>query len=118
MGIYIMGETAPKSCYLCPTAYCVRNMDIGIFDALDEIHKRRYGKTIPDDCPIIGIPPDSRLIDADALRAFKYHDLPYTHIYPPDVKDAESYERGWNDAVDMVIEHAAETIPAEKGEQE
>jgi len=43
-----------------------------------------------------------RLIDADKISEAKFHPLPYTHITPTDV-DAESYKRGWNDAIDAII---------------
>jgi len=43
-----------------------------------------------------------RAIDADALEKVKFHPLPYTHITPNDV-DAESYKRGWNDAIDAIV---------------
>lgn len=45
-----------------------------------------------------------RAIDADALNSIKFHPLPYTHITPSDA-DAESYKRGWNDAIDSIIEN-------------
>lgn len=45
-----------------------------------------------------------RLIDADNLESIKFHSLPYTHITPTDA-DAESYKRGWNDAIDSIIEN-------------
>lgn len=51
-----------------------------------------------------------RIIDADALKAVKFHPLPYTHIVPTDA-DAESYKWGWNDAIDAIIE-SAPTIDA------
>ena len=51
-----------------------------------------------------------RLIDADALKAVKFHPLPYTHIVPTDA-DAESYKLGWNDAIDAIID-SAPTIDA------
>lgn len=57
--------------------------------------------------------PMSRSIDADALKSIKYHPLPYTHIVPEDV-DAEAYERGWNDAVDAVVEYAPTIEPERK----
>lgn len=44
-----------------------------------------------------------RLIDADALPSVKFHALPYTHITPSDV-NAESYKRGWNDAIDAIVD--------------
>lgn len=46
----------------------------------------------------------SRYIDADNLSKAKYHDLPYTHIVP-NGENVESYERGWNDAIDAIIEN-------------
>lgn len=46
-----------------------------------------------------------KLIDADALDKVKYHPLPYTHITPSDA-DAESYKRGWNDAIDAIMSEA------------
>ena len=48
----------------------------------------------------------ARYIDADKLSRAKFHPLPYTHIIPADIKDAEAYERGWNDAIDAIIESA------------
>ena len=45
-----------------------------------------------------------RTIDVDVLEKAKFHPLPYTHIVPKDA-DAESYKRGWNDAIDAVIEN-------------
>ena len=55
----------------------------------------------------------SRLIDADELNTIKFHPLPYTHIVPNDV-NAESYKRGWNDAVDSIIENATTIEPERK----
>ena len=54
-----------------------------------------------------------RAIDADALNSIKFHQLPYTHIVPNDV-NAESYERGWNDAVDAIIDDAPTIEPERK----
>ena len=48
----------------------------------------------------------ARYIKADELSRAKFHPLPYTHITPADIKDAEAYERGWNDAIDAIIESA------------
>lgn len=44
-------------------------------------------------------------IDADELNKVKFHPLPYTHITPTDA-DAESYKRGWNDAIDAIVGEA------------
>lgn len=46
----------------------------------------------------------SRFINADNLSKAKYHNLPYTHIVP-NGENVESYERGWNDAIDAIIEN-------------
>ena len=54
-----------------------------------------------------------RLIDADALNSIKFHPLPYTHIVPDDV-NAESYQRGWNDAIDVIVENAPTIEPERK----
>lgn len=50
------------------------------------------------------------LISKSALKAVKFHPLPYTHIVPTDAA-AESYKWGWNDAIDAIIE-SAPTIDA------
>lgn len=51
-----------------------------------------------------------RLIDAEVLEKIKFHPLPYTHIVPSDT-DAESYKRGWNDAIDAIIDNAPSAQP-------
>ena len=50
----------------------------------------------------------ARYIDADELPKVKFHALPYTHIVPSDLKglQTEAYERGWNDAIDAIVENA------------
>lgn len=55
----------------------------------------------------------SDLISKSALKAVKFHPLPYTHIVPTDA-DAESYKWGWNDAIDAIIE-SAPTIEPKRG---
>ena len=54
-----------------------------------------------------------RLIDADALNDKRFHDLPYTHITPHDC-EAESYKRGWNDAIDAIVECEPTAQPQQK----
>lgn len=44
-----------------------------------------------------------RLIDADALVKIKFHGYPEIEIVPSGV-NAEAYKRGWNDAIDAIIE--------------
>lgn len=54
-----------------------------------------------------------RPIDADELSKVKFHPLPYTHIVPADLlkEQTEAYERGWNDAIDAIIENAETVEP-------
>lgn len=47
----------------------------------------------------------AKYIDADEMNKAKSHPLPYTHITPTDT-NAESYKRGWNDAIDAIISEA------------
>jgi len=47
----------------------------------------------------------TRLIDGDALAKVKFHGYPEIEITPSDV-NAEAYKRGWNDAIDAIIESA------------
>lgn len=55
-----------------------------------------------------------RLIDADELDKVKFHPLPYTHITPSDA-DAESYKRGWNDAIDAIMSEVPTIEERKKG---
>lgn len=55
-----------------------------------------------------------KLIDADELDKVKFHPLPYTHITPSDA-DAESYKRGWNDAIDAIMSEAPTIEERKKG---
>lgn len=55
-----------------------------------------------------------RLIDADALKAIRFHYLPYSQIVPADCDTDEkvyAYKLGWNDAIDAIVE-AAPTVDA------
>lgn len=48
-----------------------------------------------------------RLIDADALKAIRFHDLPYSQIVSADCDTDEkvsAYKLGWNDAIDAIVE--------------
>ena len=49
--------------------------------------------------------PSAEAVSRDAIISAKFHPLPYTHITPTDA-DAESYKRGWNDALDAVADNA------------
>lgn len=56
-----------------------------------------------------------RLIDADALKAIRFHDLPYSQIVPTDCDTDDkvsAYKLGWNDAIDAIVE-SAPTVDAE-----
>ena len=48
------------------------------------------------------------IIDANGLIKVKFNLPPYTHIVPVDLpkEQTEVYERGWNDAVDAIMECA------------
>lgn len=58
-----------------------------------------------------------RLVDADELNKVKFHPLPYTHIVPADLLkcQTEAYKRGWNDAIDAIMENAptVDAVPLE-----
>ena len=50
-----------------------------------------------------------RLVDADALKAIRFHDLPYSQIVPTDCDTDDkvsAYKLGWNDAIDAIVESA------------
>lgn len=53
-------------------------------------------------------------IAVDDLNRSKFHPLPYTHITPADIKDAEAYKRGWNDAIDAIIENTPPAYVVDK----
>lgn len=48
------------------------------------------------------------VIDANELYRVKFHGYPDIEITPSDV-NAEAYKRGWNDAIDAVVECAPTT---------
>ena len=56
-----------------------------------------------------------RLIDANELIKVKFHPMPYTHIVPVDLlkEQTEAYERGWNDAIDAIME-CVETVESQQ----
>lgn len=47
----------------------------------------------------------SRLIVVDDIDKYKFHPAPYIHMVPDDA-NAESYKRGWNDAIDVIVSEA------------
>lgn len=90
----------------------VRNMD-SVYDS--ELHrcKRATHRILAS---LQSAQPERKkvgLIDADELSKAKFHPLPYTHIVPADLLKAqtEAYERGWNDAIDAIIENAETVEP-------
>lgn len=59
-----------------------------------------------------------RLIDADALKAIRFHDLPYSQIVPTDCDTDEevyAYKSGWNDAIDAIVESVPTVDPVKHG---
>ena len=59
-----------------------------------------------------------RLVDADALKAIRFHDLPYLQIVPADCDTDEkvsAYKLGWNDAIDAIVESAPTVDPVKHG---
>lgn len=59
-----------------------------------------------------------RLIDADALKAIRFHDLPYSQIVPTDCDTDEkvsAYKLGWNDAIDAIVESVPTVDPIKHG---
>ena len=60
MGVYIKGMEMPTRCYTCPCAD-LEFLDCNLMPGTRiEQHKRL------DDCPLVPVPPNGRLIDADA----------------------------------------------------
>lgn len=60
-----------------------------------------------------------RLIDADALKAVRFHDLRIRQIVPADCDTNEkvsAYKLGWNDAIDAIVESAPTVDPVKHGE--
>lgn len=60
----------------------------------------------------------ARLIDADDLKAIRFHDLPYSQIVPADCDTNEkvyAYKLGWNDAIDAIISSAQTVDPVKHG---
>lgn len=52
--------------------------------------------------------PSAEAVSREAIISAKFHPYPFTQITPTDV-EAESYKRGWNDALDAVVEDARES---------
>lgn len=75
-------------------------------DAIDAVD--RIKSTDNWQCAVIALLsalPSAEAVSRDAIMSAKFHPLPYTHITPTDA-DAESYKRGWNDALDAVVDNA------------
>lgn len=93
MGVYIKGMEMPTSCGYCPLMHGTYEGDECYVGA----HITEYQK-IPDDCPLVPVPPHGRLIDADALDSSETDYLGNHLVYLVDIDDAPTI------------------IPAEEGE--
>ena len=99
MSVLIRGMETPTSCYNCDC--CVRDSDEVDYCCLlmrDVLSSERE-----EDCPLVEIPQHGRLIDADELKDGKF------------VYATEPYTRGWNDAIEAIIQNAPTII---EGDQE
>lgn len=59
-----------------------------------------------------------RLVDADALKAIRFHDLPYSQIVSAECDTDEkvsAYKLGWNDAIDAIVESVPTVDPIKHG---
>ena len=68
MSILIPGMTMPKSCEKCP--FCIVNRHDRGDDSLCRLINKEvftFMRSLPQDCPLVPVPPHGRLIDADAL---------------------------------------------------
>lgn len=111
MPVLIEGMEMPKGCAFCQIGkrngkkmvcpLCDEEWDIR--DPMSADHRL-------DNCPLVPVPPHGRLIDADGLAAHKFvgaeHDI--------SIADGGAcYRRGWNDAIEAIMENA-ETIIGEE----
>ena len=68
MGVYIPGMEMPKSCEKCP--FCIVNRHDRGDDSLCRLINKEvftFMRSLPQDCPLVPVPPHGRLIDKDAL---------------------------------------------------
>ena len=117
-GVYIKGMEMPKNCVLCPF-HLLWPLD----DEVQCLANRWLwcdGQKRHDDCPLIGIPPHGRLIDADALmhefekaqRTMEQHGREYSCSF---MSDSNELSTEWYCVEDM-LENAPTILEAEEGE--
>ena len=71
MSVLIKGMEMPKSCEKCP--FCIVNRHDRGDDSLCRLINKEvftFMRSLPQDCPLVPVPPHGRLIDADALPRF------------------------------------------------
>ena len=113
MSIIIRGMEMPENCSVCPLSKLSPTGESLVCNAT-LFHVPWDERS--EDCPLLPLPEKhGRLVDVDELQKVKFHPLPYTHITPSDVH-AESYKRGWNDAIDAITEDAPTVVKAEEEE--
>ena len=105
MSILVKGMEMPKDCESCLLS--VRD-PLGGFSRFCKMTKHKVAETKrADDCPLVGLPPHGRLIDADALK---------------ETLDYYIREAGWSSEInealtwvrDEFIDHEPTIIPEEK----
>ena len=109
MGVYIKGMEMPQSCLEC--VFYRRTDPIYDYCCISYATPKEY---VPNDCPLVPVPPHGRLIAADALML---KILDYTEEY------SDVDEKGWHNLkwcamkeAEMAINNAPTIIPADEGE--
>lgn len=107
MSVLIHDMEMPQSCDDCRL-----NNGISCYAVPEYTEDGVVGRTEdrPDWCPLVPVPPHGRLIDADALVVHKFdgakHDI--------SIEDGGAcYCRGWNDAIEAIMENAKTIIGGE-----
>ena len=121
-GVYIKGMEMPTCCWACACYH--HKVDDGYYDydvcqasgtvfndgyASVTGHKDRIDpfKARLKNCPLIPVPDHGRLIDADALAEHKFAGVEHEIS----INDGGAcYRRGWNDAIEAVMENAETVI--------
>ena len=97
MSVLVKGMKMPESCHECVAGYggfCF--VASAESDGICPDHGR------PDDCPLIELPAEhGRLIDALEINEVKW------------VHTDTAWQRGWNSAIDAILESAQTIIEAE-----
>ena len=111
MSILIPGMTMPKSCEKCP--FCIVNRHDRGDDSLCRLINKEvftFMRSLPQDCPLIPVPPHGRLIDKDALL----EDIDSNHIVTPS-DDGNLVEVYGAEKILAHIAYAPTVIEAEGG---